>query len=76
MPRKKKILYTKTALKMCGIVADDKVTDLIIRVVRLVEYEQGKTDLQGLARVIARNNEKYPEEETQQLETQPKNQEQ
>lgn len=74
MPRKKKILYTKTALKMCGIVADDKVTDLIIRVVRLVEYEQGKTDLQGLAKVIARNNEKYPEKEI--IDEQPKNQEQ
>lgn len=76
MPRKKKILYTKTALKVCGLETDDKTVDLIIRVVRLVEYEQGKTDLHGLARVIVRNNEKYPEKETQELETKPKNQEQ
>ena len=76
MPRKKKILYTKTALRVCGIAISDKAVDLIIRVVRLVEYEQGKTDLHGLARVIVKNNEKYPEEETQELETKPKNQEQ
>lgn len=76
MPRKKKILYTKTALKVCGLETDDKTVDLIIRVVRLVEYEQGKTDLEGLARVLARNNRKYSKEKTQELETQPKNQEQ
>jgi hypothetical protein len=74
MPRKKKILYTKTALRICGIAISDKAVDLVIRVVRLVEYEQGKTDLQGLAKVIARNNEKYPEKEI--IDEQPKNQEQ
>lgn len=59
MPRRKKILYTQTALRVCGLETDEKTVDLIIRVVRLVEYEQGKSDLQGLAAIVARNREKY-----------------